>query len=66
MKRPIPEILPLYCNYSCKYASFGDPCLSGACRRESAVFCKLFGKYNNKNAKCLEEEKRKKKEVRRK
>lgn len=60
MKKTIPKKLPIYCDYFCEYASFTDTCLSGACRRESAVFCSLLKRYNNKNAKCLLNEKRKK------
>ncbi|MEJ5352264.1 MAG: hypothetical protein WHS65_11820 [Melioribacteraceae bacterium] len=44
---------PLYCDYSCKYALFGKPSAVGACRKELAVWCKYFKKYNNKNNKCL-------------
>lgn len=60
MARKIQNQLPLYCDYSCKYADFADNDLSGACRRESAVYCRILKKYNNKNAKCLVDEKRKK------
>jgi hypothetical protein len=66
MKNKIPLKLPVYCDLSCKYASFTDTCLSGACRRESAVYCSLLKKYINKNSKCLDEEKRKKEGVRKK
>lgn len=47
--------LPLFCDFYCKYADFTELALSGACRRESAIFCKLFRRYNNKHAKCLAE-----------
>jgi hypothetical protein len=32
---------------------FTDASLSGACRRESAVYCSLLKEYNNKNSKCF-------------
>ena len=64
MKKPVPEILPYYCDFSCKYAAFADKNLSGACNREAAVYCNLLRKYNNKNEKCLVGEQQKKKEVR--
>lgn len=44
---------PLFCDYSCKYASFGAPSSIGACRKELAVWCRHFKRYNNKNNKCL-------------
>lgn len=47
--------LPLYCDFYCKYATFTDKCLSGACNRESAIYCKLFERYNNKHARCFGE-----------
>lgn len=47
------EELPLFCDYSCKHAAFGEPGIVGDCRKELAVYCKLFEKYNNKNNKCL-------------
>ncbi len=49
----ILDKFPLYCDYSCKFASFGNPSAIGACRKELAVWCKYFKKYNNKNNKCL-------------
>lgn len=49
----IKKAFPLYCDYSCKYASFSDPNLIGACRKELAVWCKHFKRFNNKNNKCL-------------
>lgn len=47
------EKLPAYCDYSCNHASFAPEDSIGACRREQVVYCKLIGKFNNKNAKCL-------------
>ncbi|OGU54542.1 MAG: hypothetical protein A2V66_02710 [Ignavibacteria bacterium RBG_13_36_8] len=47
------EKFPQYCDFSCKYADFSAPEVVGACRKESAVWCKFFKKYNNKNNKCL-------------
>ncbi|MBA4311617.1 MAG: hypothetical protein C0417_03200 [Chlorobiaceae bacterium] len=52
-KSIIKEKLPAYCDYSCKYAAFAPEDSTGACRREQAVYCKLVGKFNNKNANCL-------------
>jgi hypothetical protein len=49
----LKEKLPAYCGYSCKYADFTLEDSIGACRREQAVYCKLAGKFNNKNSKCL-------------
>jgi hypothetical protein len=66
MERKISRYLPSYCDYSCKYAAFAGKNLSGACNREAAVYCNLLRKYNNKNAKCLVEENKKKKEAGRK
>jgi hypothetical protein len=51
--REIPKDAPMYCDYSCKYASFGKKDVAGACRRELAVYCAILKKYNNKNNKCL-------------
>lgn len=45
--------LPLYCDFACRYASFGPPEAAGACRREQAVYCTLARKFNNKNNRCL-------------
>jgi len=44
---------PLFCDYLCKHASFGKKGVSGACRREQAVYCTFLKKYNNKNNRCL-------------
>ncbi|MGK9476261.1 hypothetical protein [Melioribacter sp. OK-6-Me] len=44
---------PLFCDYTCKYADFTNPEAIGACRKELAVWCKYFKRYNNKNNKCL-------------
>lgn len=45
--------LPVYCDLYCPYASFTDTCLSGACHRETAIYCKLFKRYNHKHARCF-------------
>ncbi len=45
--------LPVFCDYSCKFADFTGPETIGACRRELAVWCKILERFNNKNAKCL-------------
>lgn len=47
------DSLPIYCDYSCKYADFTSPETVGACRRDLAVWCRILEKFNNKNAKCL-------------
>ncbi len=52
-KKKKEEELPLFCDYTCKYAEFVDPNAVGACRRDLAVYCKKFKRYNNKNNKCL-------------
>jgi hypothetical protein len=52
-KKEIPKDLPMFCDFSCTYASFGKEDVSGACRREQAVYCTILKKYNNKNNKCL-------------
>ena len=44
---------PSFCDYSCEYAEFSDPNSIGACRKELAVWCSYFDRYNNKNNKCL-------------
>lgn len=44
---------PIYCDFSCKYASFADRATAGDCRREVSIYCKHFKKYNSKNSKCL-------------
>jgi hypothetical protein len=48
-----PADLPLFCDFSCRHASFGKKDVAGACRREQAVYCTLLKKYNNKNNRCL-------------
>jgi hypothetical protein len=51
--KEIPKDVPMFCDYGCKYASFGKQEVSGACRREQAVYCTILKEYNNKNNKCL-------------
>ena len=46
-------LLPVYCDFSCAYASFPPADAVGACRREQGVYCNFMGRYNNKNAGCL-------------
>ena len=48
-----PKNLPMFCDFSCKYASFGKKDVSGDCHREQAVYCELLRRYNNKNNRCL-------------
>ncbi len=43
-----------FCDFSCPHARFAPAESVGACRREQAVYCGLFKKYNNKNSACLE------------
>ncbi len=45
--------LPDYCDFTCRYAEFGDPCAVGACRKDVGVWCTLEGKFNRKHAHCL-------------
>jgi len=47
------EDFPMFCDYSCKHADFADPDAIGACRKDLAVWCKYFKRYNNKNNKCF-------------
>jgi hypothetical protein len=44
--------LPIFCDFSCPHADFSSD-VSGACRREQAVYCRLKKEYNNKNNRCL-------------
>ena len=44
---------PMFCDFSCKQASFSGKEITGDCRKEIAVYCKNFKKYNNKNSKCI-------------
>jgi hypothetical protein len=53
-----PEALPEFCDYSCRHAEFAPPEVSGACRREQAVYCLLAGEWNGKHARCLVRAKR--------
>lgn len=48
-----PEKLPEFCDFFCEYAEFTEPEASGACRKELAVYCTHFKKYNRKHNKCL-------------
>ena len=45
--------LPLYCDFTCTFASFPPPDASGACRREEAVYCRLLREFNRKHAGCM-------------
>jgi hypothetical protein len=44
--------VPMFCDFSCPHADFSSD-VSGACRREQVVYCRLKKKYNNKNKRCL-------------
>ncbi len=46
------ENLPVYCDFSCRFASFAPADSVGACRRDQAVYCKLLRQYNSKNSRC--------------
>lgn len=52
-KTKAEKVYPMYCDYSCKYADFCDPDAIGACRKDLAVWCKDFKRYNNKHNKCF-------------
>lgn len=52
-KNKAKEEFPLFCDFTCKHASFSDPEIIGACRKEIAVYCTFKKQYNNKNTKCL-------------
>jgi hypothetical protein len=47
------EDLPPFCDYACPNAGFAPAEMSGACRREQAVYCGLFETFNTKNNACL-------------
>lgn len=51
------EAFPMFCDYSCKHADFADPEAIGACRKDLAVWCKYFKRYNNKHNSCFENKK---------
>lgn len=46
-------LFPQFCDYSCKFAGFAGKEVIGDCRKELAVWCKHFEKYNYKNSKCI-------------
>jgi len=45
--------LPIFCDFSCPHVKFAHPDSIGACRKDVAIFCGLFKKYNNKNSSCI-------------
>ncbi|MDH7516544.1 MAG: hypothetical protein QHI48_11795 [Bacteroidota bacterium] len=47
------DAYPTYCDYACPHADFADPSAVGACRRDVGVWCKIAGRFNAKNARCL-------------
>jgi hypothetical protein len=47
--------LPMFCDFSCPHADFTKD-VSGACRREQVVYCKLIQGHNNKHNKCIARE----------
>ena len=44
---------PQFCDYTCRHAAFSAPSSIGACRKELAVWCSYFKRYNNKNNNCF-------------
>ncbi len=52
-RKPDPELLPQFCDFSCEHADFPPADAVGACRREQAVYCKLLDRFNNRNNRCL-------------
>ena len=44
---------PMFCDFSCTYAEFGEPDAVGACRRDIGVWCRKAKRYHAKNARCL-------------
>ena len=53
VKKPMLDELPLFCDFTCRFAAFAPADVSGACRREQAVYCRLAGRFNNKLNRCL-------------
>jgi hypothetical protein len=49
------QSLPLFCDFSCPHADFSKD-VSGACRREQVVWCKILSRHNNKHNRCLAKE----------
>jgi hypothetical protein len=54
-KRPSAAVeeFPQYCDYSCRYSAFSDPCAVGACRRDVGVWCSKAQRLHSKHARCL-------------
>lgn len=49
---------PVFCDFFCRFARFKEPDYSGACRKDIALWCARFERYNNKNNLCLNRGKR--------
>jgi hypothetical protein len=49
------QVLPMFCDFSCPHADFSKD-VTGACRREQVVYCKLIRRHNNKHNKCIAKE----------
>ena len=49
------QSLPMFCDFSCPHADFSND-VSGACRREQVVYCKVIKRHNNKHNRCLARE----------
>lgn len=53
MQQMRSEEFPQYCDYSCKFSAFADPCAVGACRRDVGVWCSRANRLHSKHTKCL-------------
>ena len=53
MKKKTEDKYPHYCDYSCRYSAFSDPCAVGACRRDVGVWCGKARRLHSKHAPCL-------------
>ncbi|MCF8240717.1 MAG: hypothetical protein K9J16_04965 [Melioribacteraceae bacterium] len=53
IKKEEKQVFPVFCDYSCQFADFTDPDAIGACRKDLAVWCDYFKRYNNKHNKCF-------------
>ena len=50
---PPPENFPAFCDFSCEHAKFAPAELSGACRKDQTIYCRLFTSFNTKHRSCL-------------
>lgn len=51
--KAVPTAPRQYCDFSCPFADFGDPCTTGACRRDITVYCTVLRRFHTKHARCL-------------